>query len=379
MPSTMARMTQDLDVCIRGGGIVGSALALSLARERLRVGLVTSSASMPPATGSDVRAYALNAKSKSLLESLRCWPDPAQATEVLTMQVSGDQGGEVNFFAAGLDVPGLMWIVDVPGLENRLASAIGFQTRIEVLSSPRPATLTVVCEGKASTTRSEFGVEFDVKTYHQSAIAARVQCTKAHAQCAYQWFSNGEILAFLPLDGPQGSAVAVVWSVARQRADELLALDGAEFSRRLEAVSGSRLGALSLISERGAWPLQSAHAKRWSGRHQDVPWVLVGDAAHTVHPLAGQGLNLGLADVAALSATLGAREYWRLVGDERLLRRYERERKLQVLAMDRTVDGLQRLFASDAPLWQAARNWGMQGFDRSGPIKQWIARQAMGS
>ena len=266
-----------------------------------------------------------------------------------------------------------------PALENRLASAIGFQTRIEVLSSPGPAALTVVCEGKASSTRSEFGVGFDVKPYHQSAIAARVQCTKAHAQCAYQWFFNGEILAFLPLDGPQGSALAVVWSVAPQRADELLGLDPADFCGLLEGASRAPLGAMSLISERGAWPLQSARAHRWIGRHLDVPWVLVGDAAHTVHPLAGQGLNLGLGDVAALSATLGAREYWRQIGDERLLRRYERERKLQVLAMDRTVDGLQRLFASDAPLWRAARNWGMQGFDRSGLIKQWVARQAMGS
>lgn len=375
----MACMTPDLDVCVRGGGIVGHTLALSLARERLRVGLVTSSASTPAFQGTDARAYALNAKSRSLLQSLRCWPDPGQATEVLTMQVKGDQGGEVNFCAVDLDVPGLMWIVDVPTLESNLAAAIGFQTRIEVLDRPRAAALTVVCEGKSSSTRSEFGVAFDVKPYHQSAVAARVQCAKAHAQCAYQWFSNGEILALLPLDGPQANSMAIVWSVPRQRADELLGVDAAEFCRLLEGVSGAPLGAMNLISERSAWPLQSAHASRWSGRHAGLPWVLVGDAAHNVHPLAGQGLNLGLADVAVLSATLGAREYWRQIGDERLLRRYERARKLQVLAMDRTVDGLQQLFASHAPGWQAARNWGMKGFDRSGLIKQWIARQAMGS
>ena len=358
---------------------MGRALALLLARERLRVGWVTSPALARPSSDPDVRAYALNAKSKALLESLRCWPEPEQATDVLKMQIKGDRGGEVNFRASDLDVPALMWIVDVPSLEARLATAIGFESRIEVLDGPRPAALTVVCEGKASSTRSEFGVEFEVKPYHQSAIAARLRCERPHDQCACQWFSGGEILAFLPLDGPQGNSLAVVWSVARERADALLALEDLAFCRSVEAVSEGRFGALGLISGRSAWPLQSAHARRWSGCHRGESWVLAGDAAHNVHPLAGQGLNLGLADVAALSATLGAREYWRPVGDQRLLRRYERERKLQVLAMDRTVDGLQSLFASEAPLWQAARNWGMRGFDRSSLLKHWMARQAMGS
>jgi 2-polyprenyl-6-methoxyphenol hydroxylase-like FAD-dependent oxidoreductase len=106
--------------------------------------------------------------------------------------------------------------------------------------------------------------------------------------------------------------------------------------------------------------------------------VLAGDAAHNVHPLAGQGLNLGLSDVAVLAKTLHEREYWRNVGDEKLLRRYERSRKAEVLVMDSAMDGLQRLFSRQGSGWQAARNWGMNGFEHSGLIKQWVARQAMG-
>src|ERR1035437_2391064 len=197
-------MTQAFDICVRGDGIVGRTLALLLARERLRVGLVQrppiyrSGAALPPAAG-DVRAYALNAKSRALLESLRCWPDAQQATEVLNMQVKGDAGGEVNFSAAELKVSGLTWIVDVPVLEAQLAEALRFQPLIELLEAPQPASLTVICEGKASATCTEFGVEFDASPYLQSAIAARLSCEALHAQIARQWFSHGEILAFLPM------------------------------------------------------------------------------------------------------------------------------------------------------------------------------------
>ena len=138
------------------------------------------------------------------------------------------------------------------------------------------------------------------------------------------------------------------------------------------------MGKLDLISARSAWPLQSAQARRWVGRHAGGAWALAGDAAHNLHPLAGQGLNLGLSDVATLAKTLHQREYWRHVGDEKLLRRYERSRKAEVAVMDAAMDGLQRLFSRDGASWQAARNWGMRGFEHSGLIKQWVARQAMG-
>jgi len=369
-------MKHHLDICIRGGGIVGHTLALLLARDRLRVGLVTQ----PPATDTpDVRAYALNAKSKALLESVRCWPDAQHATAVTGMQVWGDDGGSVNFAAADLTVPALTWIVDVPVLEARLADAVRFQPHVQLLDAPRPATLTVVCEGKASRTRAEFGVEFDVARYPQHAIAARLQCEKPHAQIAHQWFTPGEILAFLPLDGALGHTVGMVWSAQATRAPELLAASEADFCAELEKISQGCLGKVQLVSARAAWPLQAAQASRWIGRTPDGhAWALAGDAAHNVHPLAGQGLNLGLGDVAGLADILHSRAYWRPVGDHRLLRQYERARCAQVSATSLAMDGLQKLFSQHGGAWQSLRNWGMSGFDHSGPAKDWAARYAMG-
>lgn len=370
-------MVQPKDVCIRGDGIVGRTLALLLARDRLRVGVVRQPMSAGGAA-SDVRAYALNAASKDLLEMLRAWPDPQHATPVLSMEVHGDEGGRVHFSAQAQEVPALAWIVDVQALQERLGDALRYQPLVDPLDAPCPAPLTVVCEGKASATRAEFGVQYAVARYPQQAIAARLACEKPHAHVARQWFTDGEILAFLPLGGAQpgtgGNSVAIVWSVHEQRLPDLLAMDGAAFEAQLEAVSHHCLGKLSLASERAAWPLQLAQADRWCG----PGWVLAGDAAHTVHPLAGQGLNLGLADARELARVLHERESWRGVGEFKLLRRFERARKADVLAMGATTDGLQQLFAQPDEPWAMLRNWGMVGFDRSGPLKQWVARQAMG-
>ncbi len=371
-------MTQPFDICIRGGGIVGHTLALLLARDRLRVGLVARAPNAQAPGGPDVRAYALNAKSQALLASVRCWPDPLHATAVTTMRVLGDDGGEVNFSAHELAVPALTWIVDVPALEAQLSDAVRFQPQIELLDSPQPAALTVVCEGKASRTREEFGVEFDVSRYPQRAIAARLNCALPHAQTARQWFTPGEILAFLPLQGEQGREVGIVWSVQESRAQDLLDASEEDFCAELELVSERILGHLSLSSTRSAWPLQSAQASRWVGTSNGQAWALAGDAAHNVHPLAGQGLNLGLGDVAELASVLQGREYWRSVGDNRLLRRYERARRTEVAATALAMDGLQQLFSKDGSAWQTLRNWGMNGFERSGLAKDWAARYAMG-
>ena len=366
-------MAAPYDVCIRGAGIVGRTLALLLARDRLRVALVET----PPAPASgagDVRAYALNSASRELLLGLRAWPDEAHATPVAAMDVRGDDGGRVRFTASAEGAPALAWIVDVEPLLSRLADAVRFQPQVEVIAAPAPAALTVVCEGRASSTRAEFGVPFHVTAYSQRAIAARLDCEKPHGGVAHQWFSEGNVLALLPLGGAQGNSVALVWSVREPRADELLALSAEEFQARLMACCGAELGRMTLASERMAWPLQRANAERWVG----PGWALAGDAAHNVHPLAGQGLNLGLGDAQTLAQVLHAREYWRSLGDEKLLRRYERARKLDVLAMGLTTDGLQQLFAQPAEPWAWVRNWGMRGFDRSGPVKRWVVRQAMG-
>ena len=376
-------MAQPFDVCIRGAGIVGRTLALLLARERLRVALVA--APPHPSATSDVRAYALNAASRALLESVRSWPDDTLATPVQAMQVLGDQGGEVHFNAPA-EAGALAWIVDVPALEAQLAEAVRYQPLVEVVDTPQPAALTVVCEGKSSRTRTEFGVEFDVTPYPQHAIAARLLCEKPHGQVARQWFSGGHILAFLPLGGADGNSVALVWSVETSQVPALLDLPAADFCQRLEEASHQALGQLRLSSERASWPLQLARARRWSGVVPSAgapaktprSWVLAGDAAHTVHPLSGQGLNLGLADVQALALILHSRDYWRSVGDPRLLRRYERERKAGVLPTGWATDGLQQLFAQQTGALQSLRNWGMRRFDQSGPLKAWVAHQAAG-
>ncbi len=372
-------MTQAFDICIHGGGIVGSTLALLLARERLRVALVAPPPTPSvPAPAPDVRAYALNAKSRALLESLRCWPDPQHATTVAAMQVWGDAGGEVNFSAAELGVAGLAWIVDVPALETQLSQALRFQPLVEMVAAPAPAQLSVICEGRASHTRDELGVDFEVHAYAQTALAARLQCELPHGQTARQWFAHGEILALLPLDGAQANAVAMVWSVGSSRASNLLNTSAEEFCQQLEAASASVLGHLNLVSARSSFPLQLARARAWVGAQATGAWALAGDAAHNLHPLSGQGLNLGLADTQSLAAILREREYWRPLGDLRLLRRYERSRQADTLAMLSGTDALQRLFSAPGPLFQAARNWGMKGFEHSGALKAWAAQQAMG-
>ena len=375
-------MARPFDVCIRGAGIVGRTLALKLAAQRLRVALVDHHASAPSEGHSDVRDYALNPASRALLQELRCWPDALHATPVLAMHVLGDAGGETRFEADATAAEALNWIVDVPELEKLLAAAVGFQGLIEVVDTPQPAALTVVCEGKASATRQEFGVEFVARPYAQWALAARVECTVPHGQVARQWFARpdgqGEILALLPLGGAQGTQCALVWSAPPERAQALQALDAQAFCAELQSASQNTLGEMALVSERQIWPLQHAQAAHWCGSTAQGAWVLAGDSAHAVHPLAGQGLNLGLGDVAELSMVLESRPYWRGVGDMRLLRSYERARKTELALIGGAGDALQQLFSRDGEWARSLRNAGMRAFERSGPVKTWVSRRAMG-
>jgi len=371
-------MSSSFDICIRGSGVVGSTLALLLARQRLRVALVGH-----PAPATDVRAFALNAHSREILSELRCWPEPPHATAVQSMQVWGDAGGQVQFQAPTLN--GLTHIVDVPALEQMLSQAVHFQTEIQRFDSAPEATLTVVCEGRNSQTRKELGVSYNSMPYAQHALATRVQCDKPHRQQAFQWFSRSQgeldILALLPLGGNAGQEAAVVWSLPSSRALALEQSAADDVAQALSQASQQALGHLKIIAPIQVWPLQLAQALQWSGHFDNGrSWVLAGDAAHSVHPLAGMGLNLGLADVSELASVLKEREtsaYWRPLDDPYFLRRYERARKAGMQATWLACDGLQRLFNHPNPMLQSLRNWGLNGFNQIAPLKQWAMQMAM--
>lgn len=367
------------DVCVRGSGAVGRSLALALARQGLQVALQGSAA--PPAGGPDVRAYALNAGSVALLTELRVWdalPRDA-ATAVYDMRVEGDaRGAHVDFSAWQQQVRELAWIVDAAALDAALADAVRFAPHIaeRVPSEPVDATLVAVCEGKASASRDALHTAWRRHDYGQTAVAARVVADAPHRGRALQWFRAPDILALLPFDRPQPErSYALVWSLPAARAHEAMALDAPAFEQALADATQGAAGALRLGSERAAWPLALARADRWCG----PGWVLLGDAAHVVHPLAGQGLNLGLADVRALARLIAAREPWRSLGDEKLLRRYVRERAWPTRAMSGITDGLLQLFASGNAGAKELRNRGLDLVDAVPPLKRWLTARALDS
>ncbi len=375
-------MSKKYDVAILGAGVVGQTLALLLARERLRVALVTPPKVAAPATP-DIRAYALNSAARGLLESLRVWPEadspdtPPAVTPVTRMWVHDaavSHGAALTFDAADAGASALSWIVDVPALEQRLAQAVGFQPGIEVLHEPPAAALTVICEGKRSASRAAHGFEYEIRTYPQTAVAARLHCARAHGGVARQWFLGRDILALLPLGGAQGHEVALVWSTPHERARALLALAPEAFAHEVQQACEKTLGEMTLQGQPAGWPLELSRATHWV-----KPGVaLAGDAAHAMHPLAGQGLNVGLGDAAELARVLHEREYWRAPGDFKLLRRYERARQADFGAMAWITDSLFGLFGQDDSRVQALRNWGLRGFERLGPLKRWSMAQAMG-
>jgi 2-polyprenylphenol 6-hydroxylase len=389
--------TLRFDAAVVGPGVAGLATALGLAQQGLKVALVGPRPRVhqpSPAAPYDARIYALAPGSAALLERLGVWGrvDADRVCPVERMRVFGDAGDELTFDAYAATVERLATIVEESELARVLDAACDYQPAIarieaafQALDVQSPGTaqlqladgrhvsaaLLVGADGANSAVRAAAGISADLKPYRQTALVANFECERPHLNTAWQWFTDEGIVALLPMPG---NRVSLVWSAPETLAPELQALDAAAFAARVTARARHVLGSLTSLGAAHAFPLRLLTVRRLIG----PSLALVGDAAHVVHPLAGQGLNLGLQDVDALLKVVGEREPFRSCGDPVVLRRYERSRAESIGLMRLATDGLARLFAVEDPLVRGARNAGMAVVDRLGPLKSRLIRQALG-
>jgi 2-octaprenylphenol hydroxylase len=385
-----------VDIAIVGGGLVGGSLACALAGSGLRLAVIEPKAAMPPpASGFDQRVYALSPHSQQFLEKHGIWQRliAGRIAPVHEMFVFGDDGASsIAFSAYRSGVPQLAAIVEESNLQQAVAGTLAGRENAVVLAGVGceqvlwrdacvqlalsdgkhiEASLVVAADGAESKTRAAANLEASIHEYGQQGVVANFQAQVAHGNAARQWFRGDGVLALLPLPGNQ---VSMVWSAADEYARELLAMSGEELAAVVRRASANVLGELHVTDAARTFPLRRMRAASLVAPRL----ALVGDAAHNVHPLAGQGLNLGFGDADVLARVLHGRGMENDCGSTFLLRRYERSRKEEVLAMDYVTDGLQALFGSRIPGAAMLRNAGLKMTDRFSPLKRFLVKHALG-
>ncbi|HEY9132516.1 MAG TPA: UbiH/UbiF/VisC/COQ6 family ubiquinone biosynthesis hydroxylase [Dyella sp.] len=386
-----------LDVAIVGGGMVGAAAAVSLARAGFATALLEARAPAPWQVTDDVdlRVVGLAPSSIALLDELGVWTSirRMRSSPYAHMHVwDAQSGASIGFDAADEDRQRLGYIV-----ENNLVQWVLWQAlesagvrrlcpakvrgydmredRVQIeleQGDVVAARLLVAADGAGSPLRDMAGITTRGRDYGQRAIVAHVQTERPHDAAAWQRFLATGPLALLPLADGRSS---IVWSLPDEEASRVLALDDEAFRAELGVASDFRLGPILATTRRAAFPLKLQLAESYAAER----FVLLGDAAHTVHPLAGQGVNLGLRDVVELCDTLSAaRNAGRDIAAAHVLRRYARRRRSADTLDALGFDALARIYGWQAPPWAAARALGIRMLDRLTPLKQRIAAHAAG-
>ncbi|MDD5250523.1 MAG: UbiH/UbiF family hydroxylase [Rhodocyclaceae bacterium] len=383
----------DFDVVIVGGGLAGLALAVALRASHLNVAIVEGQAPVAPA-GWDARIYAVSPANARFLDSIGVWRhlDAGRIAPVHAMEIHGDGGGRLDFSAYDSGVGELAWIAEASLLQRELLESAKRQANLTLLCPARPsalsfapecatlrladgrtlaAKLVVAADGADSWTRHAAGIDAAFHPYDQHGVVANFACAQPHRDTACQWFRADGVLAYLPLPG---QLISIVWATPPAHAAELLALDGAALSARVAEAGQHRLGALELVTAPAAFPLRLMRAP-----HVVAPRLaLIGDAAHAIHPLSGHGINLGFQDARVLAEVLAARPDHVDCGDERWLRRYERSRKEEVVALQLVTDGLHKLFAHRGLPLSVLRNFGLNLTNHLPVLRDALVRYAMG-